>query len=44
VIPDHENGSRTIRRALDPGINFIDTADVYPGESEEIVAKAKSRR
>jgi aryl-alcohol dehydrogenase-like predicted oxidoreductase len=30
-----------IRRALDAGINFIDTADVYSaGESEEIVGKA----
>ncbi len=39
--PDHENGIRTIHRALDAGINFIDTADVYSqGESEEIVAKA----
>ena len=32
---------RIIHRALDAGINFIDTADVYAqGESEEIVAKA----
>ena len=39
--PDHESGIRTIHRALDAGINFIDTADVYSqGESEEIVAKA----
>jgi aryl-alcohol dehydrogenase-like predicted oxidoreductase len=39
--PDHENGIRTIHRALDAGINFVDTADVYSqGESEEIVAKA----
>src|SRR5215204_952183 len=39
--PGHENGIRTIHRALDAGINFIDTADVYSqGESEEIVAKA----
>jgi aryl-alcohol dehydrogenase-like predicted oxidoreductase len=39
--PDHENGIRTIHRALDAGINFIDTADVYSqGESEEVVAKA----
>src|SRR6202795_528089 len=30
-----------IHRALDGGINFIDTADVYSaGESEEIVGKA----
>jgi aryl-alcohol dehydrogenase-like predicted oxidoreductase len=39
--PDHDNGIRTIHRALDAGINFLDTADVYSqGESEEIVAKA----
>jgi aryl-alcohol dehydrogenase-like predicted oxidoreductase len=39
--PDHDNGIRTIHRALDAGINFIDTADVYSqGESEEILAKA----
>ena len=32
---------RIIHRALDAGINFIDTADVYSrGESEEIVGKA----
>ncbi|HET8758870.1 MAG TPA: aldo/keto reductase [Solirubrobacteraceae bacterium] len=39
--PDHEDSVRIIHRALDAGINFIDTADVYSrGESEEIVAKA----
>ncbi len=39
--PDHEESVRIIRRALDAGINFIDTADVYSqGESEEIVGKA----
>jgi aryl-alcohol dehydrogenase-like predicted oxidoreductase len=43
--PDHDNGIRTIHRALDAGINFIDTADVYSqGESEEIVAKAITGR
>ena len=32
---------KIIHRALDAGINFIDTADVYSqGESEEIVGKA----
>jgi aryl-alcohol dehydrogenase-like predicted oxidoreductase len=41
--PDHEDSVRIIHRALDAGINFIDTADVYSrGESEEIVAKALS--
>jgi aryl-alcohol dehydrogenase-like predicted oxidoreductase len=39
--PDHDDSVRIIKRALDAGINFIDTADVYSaGESEEIVAKA----
>jgi aryl-alcohol dehydrogenase-like predicted oxidoreductase len=39
--PDHEESVRIIDRALDAGINFIDTADVYSaGESEEIVGKA----
>ena len=39
--PDHEDSIRIIHAALDAGINFIDTADVYSrGESEEIVGKA----
>src|SRR5438309_4841145 len=38
---DHDEAIRIIHRALDAGINFIDTADVYSrGESEEIVGKA----
>ena len=38
---DHDACIRIIHRALDAGINFIDTADVYArGESEEIVGKA----
>jgi aryl-alcohol dehydrogenase-like predicted oxidoreductase len=38
---DHDDAVRIIHRALDTGINFIDTADVYSGgESEEIVGKA----
>jgi aryl-alcohol dehydrogenase-like predicted oxidoreductase len=43
---DHDDSIRVIDRALDAGINFIDTADVYArGESEEIVGKAlKGRR
>src|SRR3979409_465087 len=33
---DHDDSIRIIHRALDAGINFIDTADVYSrGESEE---------
>jgi aryl-alcohol dehydrogenase-like predicted oxidoreductase len=39
--PDHDDAVRIIHRALDAGINFIDTADVYSaGESEAIVGKA----
>src|SRR6478752_5742273 len=39
--PDHDEGVRIIHRAIDAGINFIDTADVYSrGESETIVGKA----
>src|SRR5438067_11393764 len=39
--PDHDESTRIIHRALDAGINFIDTADVYSGgESEEIVGRA----
>jgi len=39
--PDHDESIRIIHRALDAGINFIDTADVYSeGESEVIVGKA----
>lgn len=39
--PDHDDCVRIIHAALDAGINFIDTADVYSqGESEQIVAKA----
>ncbi len=44
--PDHEDSVRIIHAALDSGINFVDTADMYSrGESEEIVGKAlKGRR
>ena len=43
---DHDESVRMIHRALDAGINFVDTADVYSrGESEEIVGQAlKGRR
>jgi aryl-alcohol dehydrogenase-like predicted oxidoreductase len=38
---DHDDCVRMVHAAIDAGINFIDTADVYSGgESEEIVAKA----
>jgi aryl-alcohol dehydrogenase-like predicted oxidoreductase len=39
--PDEDECIRIIHRALDAGINFIDTADVYSrGRSEEIVGRA----
>jgi len=44
--PDHDECIRIVHKALDAGINIIDTADAYSrGESEEIVGKAlKGRR
>lgn len=44
--PDHDECIRIVHKALDSGINFIDTADAYSnGESEIIVGKAlKGRR
>ena len=43
--PDHDESIAIIHRALDAGINVIDTADVYArGESEEIVGKALKAR
>lgn len=43
---DHGESIRIIHAALDAGISFVDTADVYAqGESEQIVGKAlKGRR
>ncbi|MFW6693872.1 aldo/keto reductase [Streptomyces sp. MAR4 CNX-425] len=39
--PDHDDSVRIIHKALDAGVNFVDTADIYShGESEEIVGKA----
>lgn len=45
-IPDPDDCARILHRALDAGINFIDTADVYGwGETEVILGKAlKGRR
>lgn len=44
--PDHEECARIVHAALDAGITFVDTADMYSaGESETIVGKAlKGRR
>jgi aryl-alcohol dehydrogenase-like predicted oxidoreductase len=42
---DHDESTAIIHRALDAGINFVDTADFYSfGESEEIVGKALAGR
>jgi len=39
--PDHDDAIQIIHRALDAGVNFVDTADAYSGgESELIVGKA----
>ncbi|XVV15672.1 aldo/keto reductase [Actinoplanes sp. CA-131856] len=43
--PDHDEAVRIVHRALDAGINVIDTADVYSyGESEEVVGQALQGR
>jgi aryl-alcohol dehydrogenase-like predicted oxidoreductase len=42
---DHDESIRVIHRALDAGVTFVDTADVYSaGESETIVGKALAGR
>jgi aryl-alcohol dehydrogenase-like predicted oxidoreductase len=43
--PDHDECVRIVHAALDQGINFVDTADMYSaGESEEIVGQALADR
>src|ERR1700710_1181759 len=43
--PDHDESIRIIHAALDAGINFVDTADIYSlGECEEIVGRALAGR
>jgi aryl-alcohol dehydrogenase-like predicted oxidoreductase len=43
--PDHDDSIRIIHKALDAGINFVDTAGIYShGESEEIVGQALQGR
>ena len=41
--PDHADSIRVIHKALDAGINFVDTADAY-GDSEDVVGKALEGR
>jgi aryl-alcohol dehydrogenase-like predicted oxidoreductase len=41
--PDPDDSTRIIHKALDAGINFVDTADAY-GDAEEIVGKALEGR
>jgi aryl-alcohol dehydrogenase-like predicted oxidoreductase len=42
---DHDDCARIVHAALDAGINFVDTADMYSaGESEEIVGRALEGR
>ncbi len=41
VVADPEEGKRVLRRALELGVNLVDTADVYgAGRSEELIAEA----
>jgi aryl-alcohol dehydrogenase-like predicted oxidoreductase len=43
--PDHDDCARIIHAALDAGINFVDTADMYSdGESEQIIGEALGGR
>src|SRR5215831_12910068 len=43
--PDHDDCVRITHAALDRGVNFVDTADMYSGgESEEIVGRALQGR
>src|ERR1044071_10332447 len=44
--PDEQGGIETIHRALDLGVTFLDTADMYgPFTNEQLVGKAiKDRR
>jgi aryl-alcohol dehydrogenase-like predicted oxidoreductase len=41
IVDDRAEGVRVVRRAVELGVNFIDTADIYGGgRSEEIIAEA----
>ena len=41
IVDDRDEGRRVVRRAVDLGVNLIDTADIYgAGGSEEVIAEA----
>ena len=41
IVADPDEGKRVLRRALELGVNLIDTADIYgAGRSEELIAEA----
>jgi aryl-alcohol dehydrogenase-like predicted oxidoreductase len=41
IVDDRDEGVRVVRRAVELGVTFIDTADIYgAGVSEEVIAKA----
>jgi len=41
IVEDPEEGKRVLRRAVELGVNLIDTADIYgAGRSEELIAAA----
>ena len=41
IVDDPDEGKRVLRRALELGVNLIDTADIYgAGRSEELIAEA----
>src|ERR1700729_263958 len=42
---DDATSLKTLHKAIDRGVNFIDTADVYgDGRSEKLIAKLRSER
>jgi aryl-alcohol dehydrogenase-like predicted oxidoreductase len=41
IVQDADEGKRVLRRAVELGVNLIDTADIYgAGRSEELIAEA----
>jgi aryl-alcohol dehydrogenase-like predicted oxidoreductase len=41
IVDDAEEGKRVLRRALELGVNLVDTADIYgAGRSEKLIAEA----